>query len=63
MPSRSNIEAILALVESEVAGARRELPALSLSALDAVVRDIEGDVERLRGELDELLREQERRKG
>jgi hypothetical protein len=55
--TRSNIDALFNLIGSEVAALRvLDRPAPNL--LDALVRNIEGDVERLRGEVDEVLRGQ-----
>jgi len=53
MTSRSNIVALLALITGEASGV--DASAKSLRELDGLVRNIEGDVERLRGELDLLL--------
>lgn len=54
-PPRRNIDALLDLILTEIQAKVGRVATMPLREVDALVRDIEGDVERLRGEVDLAL--------
>lgn len=56
MATRRGLIALLELLHAEVGEALLRAPSTQAGRLDALVRVIEDDVERLRQQLDELLR-------
>ena len=57
MATRQSVEGLLRLIATEVAEGAAEAPTAELRKLDTLIRNVEGDIERVRQELDELLRE------
>jgi hypothetical protein len=55
--TRSSIAALLRLLADEATEGAKAAPEAELRWLDVLVRNAEGDIERTRQELDELLRE------
>jgi len=55
MATRQSVEGLLRLIATEVAEGASEATTAELRKLDTLIRNVEGDIERVRQELDELL--------
>ena len=55
MATRQSVEGLLRLIATEVAEGAGEVATCELRKLDTLIRNVEGDIERVRQELDELL--------
>ena len=55
MATRQSVETLLRLIAGEVAEGASEVATCELRRLDTLIRNVEGDIERVRQELDELL--------
>ena len=55
MATRQSVEGLLRLIATEVTEGAASVAACELRKLDTLIRNVEGDIERVRQELDELL--------
>ena len=60
MATRQSVEGLLRLIATEVAEGAAEAATTELRKLDTLIRNVEGDIERVRQELDELLQSEVR---